>query len=137
MINATSNSAYAPQQLLQTLPPLKTEGSTSKTQSAQSPSFPPAPAPPVFRAVEDVFNLGAETRNLDLSITNLNEPEVAEYLRLTAELLQAGVVGFEDVDVNGRPTRSFVPFEIAEGYTADARPYRGPDTTGAQIDLTA
>lgn len=88
-----------------------------------------------FRAVDDLFDLSAESRNLNLRISNLNEPEIAEYLSLTASLLQAGVVGYEDLDVDGRPTRSFVPFEIADGYTRGARPYRGPDPTGGQINL--
>ena len=137
MATALPNSANLAQQALQSLPPLKTTGPAAQSEVVQTKSLPKPNAVPIFRAVEDVFDLGAETRNIDLSVSNLNEPEIAEYLSLTAKLLQAGVVGFEDLDVNGKPTRSFVPFEIAGGYTEDARPYRGPDRTGQQIDINA
>lgn len=99
-------------------------------------SFPPknlpAPARPsstpdthtVSQAIEDTLDLSDSGRDVLQTLQALDPAERSSYLKHLAHLLQAGVVGTETLEVDGRAYHRFVTTRLADPRLADARSYR-------------
>jgi hypothetical protein len=93
------------------------------------------PSAKVYDAVDNLFDLSVEGRGLLSAADDFSGAELTEYLALTARLLEAGVVGFEDLEVDGRRYRSFVPFEIADPDGRRAKIYRDVSGERSRLNL--
>lgn len=74
-----------------------------------------------FDKVEDFLNLGKSGR---LDIGDLNEDEKKEFLKILASLLQKGIVGYEILEVNGKPEKHFIECEIGDQRIKQAKLYK-------------
>lgn len=75
----------------------------------------------VYDKVDKFFNLGREGR-ADLS--KMNKKEKDEFLKMTADLIKKGVVGFEVLNVNGKPEKHFIETEIGDQRIKGAKLYK-------------
>lgn len=99
-------------------------------QSATTPP-PPTRAPnadgndlKVARAVDLTLDLTRSSRNVLGAILGLNSDELQNFLAVTSELLKAGVVGREVVEVDGQPRETFIDARMADPTLRDAPPWR-------------
>ncbi|MEI7810960.1 MAG: hypothetical protein WCJ01_00895 [Ignavibacteria bacterium] len=74
-----------------------------------------------FQKVDDFLNLGKPDR---LDISNLNPAEKKEFLKMLSTLLKDGVVGYEILDVNGKPEKHYIVTEIGDHRIAKAKLYK-------------
>ena len=93
------------------------------------------PSAKVLDAVDNLFDLSVEGRSLLSTADDFSGAELTEYLALTARLLEAGVVGFEDLKVDGRRYRSFVPFEISDPDGRRAKIYPDPASDQSRLNI--
>ncbi len=63
----------------------------------------------VFARIDKFLNLGRPDR---LEIADLNEEEQKEFLKVLADLLKRGIVGYEILEVNGRPEKHYIVNQI-------------------------
>jgi hypothetical protein len=63
----------------------------------------------VFAKIDKFLNLGRPDR---LEIDDLNEEEQKEFLKVLADLLKRGIVGYEVLEVNGRPEKHYIVNQI-------------------------
>ncbi len=74
----------------------------------------PRPDPvAVFDKIQDVLDLSAQPRDTIGTLYQFRDGNVSEFLSVTAKLLQAGVAGFEVLDINGSPQTTFLEARIA------------------------
>jgi len=73
-----------------------------------------------FNKLNDFLNLGKK-RSFDLS--DLNPKEKDEFLKMLSELLKAGVVGYEILEVNGKPEKHYIVNEIGDSRIKGAKLY--------------
>lgn len=62
-----------------------------------------------FAKIESFLNLGKADR---LDISGLNDAEKEEFLKMLATLLKEGIVGYEIIDVNGKPEKHYIVNQI-------------------------
>lgn len=77
-----------------------------------------------IEAVDVVLDLSRGSRNVLGSVFRLDKDQLQEFLRITAELLQQGIVGTETLEVRGEPYVSYLPDRIADPRLRDAPRYR-------------
>jgi hypothetical protein len=64
-----------------------------------------------FAKLDNFLNLGKKDR---LDTSDLNEEEKKEFLKMLAKLLQEGVVGYEILEVNGKPEKHYIVNQIGD-----------------------
>ena len=79
----------------------------------------------VAGAVDLTLDLTRSSRNVLGAIFGLSTEGLQDFLKITSDLLKAGVVGREVVEVNGQPRETFTDARIADPALRDAPPYRG------------
>jgi hypothetical protein len=73
------------------------------------------------RAADDLFNLGSSLR--PNAWNRLSGFERDTFVSMAAELAQRGVIGFEILEVDGRPYKSFAVNQIGDSRTSHAPLY--------------
>ena len=71
--------------------------------------------------MDNFLNLGKPDR---LDLGGLNEEEKKEFLKMLAELIQIGVVGFEVIEVNGKPEKHYIVNQIGDQRIYGAKLYK-------------
>lgn len=74
-----------------------------------------------FAKLDNFLNLGKRDR---LDITDLNDSEKKEFLKMLATLLQKGIVGYEVLEVNGKPEKHYIVNQIGDQRTYGAKQYK-------------
>jgi len=75
----------------------------------------------VFSQVDRVFNLGNPGR---ADTGNMTPDDRKEFIKIVANLLHKGVVGYEILNVNGRPEKHFIENEIGDTRIKGAKLYK-------------
>lgn len=75
----------------------------------------------VYDKVDKFLNLGDSDR---LDIGELNEAERKEFLKMLSALIKKGIVGYEVLDVNGKPEKHFVDTKIGDKRIYGAKLYK-------------
>ncbi|MBI3124846.1 MAG: hypothetical protein HYZ10_10640 [Ignavibacteriales bacterium] len=78
----------------------------------------------VYDKVDKFLNLGDSDR---LDIGELNEAERKEFLKMLSALIKKGIVGYEVLDVNGKPEKHFVDNQIGDNRLKGAKLYKKKD----------
>lgn len=73
----------------------------------------------VFQKVDDFLNLGKKER---MDISELNDTEKEEYLRMVSKLSNKGVVGYETFEINGQKEKHFLANQIGNKRLYGAKP---------------
>jgi len=74
-----------------------------------------------FSKVEKFLNLGRPDR---LDIDDLNEEEKKEFLKMLSALLKKGIVGYEILEVNGKPEKHYIVNQIGDERLNGAKVYK-------------
>lgn len=91
-----------------------------------------------IEAVDVVLDLSRGARDLLGVVYGLPKDGLHEFLKLSADLLQQGVVGTETLDVRGEPYKSFLPLRIADPRLRDAPLYHHRrNAVASTFDLSA
>jgi hypothetical protein len=77
-----------------------------------------------FKKLDDFLNLGNSDR---LNIDDLNPKEKDEFLKMLADLIKKGVIGYEVLDVNGKPEKHYIDLEIGDKRIYGAKLYKKND----------
>ncbi|MEG8946172.1 hypothetical protein [Rosettibacter firmus] len=75
----------------------------------------------VFDKLDKFLNLGKSNR---LDIDDLNDKEKEEFMKMLAELLKRGIVGYEILEVNGRPEKHYIVNQIGNERIYGAKLYK-------------
>jgi hypothetical protein len=78
----------------------------------------------VADAVDLTLDLTRSSRNLIGAILGLDREELQDFLTITSNLIHAGVVGRETVEVDGRPRETHTDARMADPSLRGAPPYR-------------
>lgn len=78
----------------------------------------------VYDKVDKFLDLGDSDR---LDIGELNEAERKEFLKMLSALIKKGIVGYEVLDVNGKPEKHFVDNQIGDKRLKGAKLYKKKD----------
>ena len=73
------------------------------------------------KAVDRFFNLGSDSRFS--SWDSLSPREKTLFINMVAELAQKGLIGYEVVDIDNRPYKSFATTQIGDTLTSHAPLY--------------
>ncbi|MFH1195755.1 MAG: hypothetical protein V1720_08570 [bacterium] len=74
-----------------------------------------------FAKLDKFLNLGSPDR---LDIDDLNSAEKEEFLKMLTELLKKGVVGYEILEVNGKPEKHYIVNQLGDERIKGAKLYR-------------
>lgn len=74
-----------------------------------------------FNKLDKFLNLGNSNR---LDIDDLNEKEKNEFMKMLSELLKRGVVGYEILEVNGKPEKHYIVNQIGNQRIYGAKLYK-------------
>ena len=74
-----------------------------------------------FSKVEKFLSLGRPDR---LDIDDLNEEEKKEFLKMLSALLKKGIVGYEILEVNGKPEKHYIVNQIGDERLNGAKVYK-------------
>ncbi len=75
----------------------------------------------VFARIDKFLNLGRSDR---LEIDDLNEEEQKEFLKVLADLIKRGIVGYEILEVNGKPEKHYIVNQIGNERLYGAKLYK-------------
>lgn len=75
----------------------------------------------VFNKIDSFLNLGKRDR---LDMSDLNDEEKKEFLKMLAELLKRGIVGYEILEVNGKSEKHYIVNQIGDQRTYGAKLYK-------------
>ncbi len=81
-------------------------------------SFELSSTPKVFDKINNFLNLGKSDR---LDVSDLNSAEREEFLQMLSKLLQAGVVGYEMLEIDGKIEKHFIVNQIGNPRTKGAK----------------
>ena len=77
--------------------------------------------------MDSFLNLGDPGR---VDVGNMSPADKKEFIKIVANLLHKGVVGYEVLDVNGQPEKHFIENEIGDERIKGAKLYNnGKDDT--------
>lgn len=89
-------------------------------------------------AVDVVLDLSSGARDLLGVVYGLPKESLEEFLKLSAALLEQGIVGTETLEVQGEPYKSFVSARMANSHLRDAPIYReGPEIATPAVEFFA
>jgi hypothetical protein len=74
-----------------------------------------------FAKLDSFLNLGKKDR---LDTSDLNEEEKKEFLKMLAKLLQEGIVGYEILEINGKPEKHYIVNQIGDERIKGAKLYK-------------
>ncbi|MBX3006648.1 MAG: hypothetical protein KF816_01345 [Melioribacteraceae bacterium] len=74
-----------------------------------------------FAKLDNFLNLGKKDR---LDTSDLNEEEKKEFLKMLAKLLQEGIVGYEILEINGKPEKHYIVNQIGDERIKGAKLYK-------------
>lgn len=77
-----------------------------------------------FKKIDDFLNLGKPDR---LNTDDLNPEEKQEFLKMLSSLLKQGVVGYEVLEVNGKPEKHYIVNQIGDERIKGAKLYTKND----------
>lgn len=76
-----------------------------------------------LKKLDDFMNLGkAGGRSLDLS--EMNHEEKEEFIKMLTTLIQHGIVGYEVLEIDGKPEKHDILMQIVDPRTRGAKLYR-------------
>lgn len=75
----------------------------------------------VFDKLDKFLNLGRSNR---LDIDDLNDKEKEEFLKMLSELIKRGVIGYEILEVNGKPEKHYIVNQIGNQRIYGAKLYK-------------
>lgn len=75
----------------------------------------------VFDKLDKFLNLGRSNR---LDIDDLNDKEKEEFIKMLSELIKRGVVGYEILEVNGKPEKHYIVNQIGNQRIYGAKLYK-------------
>lgn len=78
----------------------------------------------VYDKVDKFLNLGAKDR---LDFSGLNKEEKKEFLKMVSSLVKNGVVGYEILEVKGKPEKHFLENQIGNERLKGAKLYNKND----------
>lgn len=73
--------------------------------------------------IDNFLNLGKSDR---LDTGDLNDAEKEEFLKILGNLLQKGIVGYEILNVNGKPEKHYIVNEIGDQRLYGKKLYNKP-----------
>ena len=79
-----------------------------------------------FKKLDDFLNLGKPDR---LSADDLNPAEKEEFLKMLAYSLKKGIVGYEILEVNGKPEKHYIVNQIGDDRLKGAKLYNDRNYT--------
>jgi hypothetical protein len=82
----------------------------------------------VFSQVDKFLNLGNPDR---LDLGKMSPADKEEFLKVVANLLKKGVVGYEVLNVNGQPEKHFIENEIGDSRIEGAKLYNNGNDDAA------
>lgn len=74
-----------------------------------------------FDAVNKILDLGNSNRFSEADLDKLNPKEKEEFLKMLAILLKKGVVGYEVLEIKGKPVKYYIVNEIGDTRTYGAK----------------
>ena len=75
----------------------------------------------VYDRIDKFLNLGRPDR---LDVSDLNDAEKEEFLKMLANLLKHGIIGYEILEVNGQPEKHFIVNQIGDERIYGAKLYK-------------
>jgi hypothetical protein len=81
----------------------------------------------VFSQVDNFLNLGSQDR---VDTSKMSPADRKEFLKIVANLLHNGVVGYEVLDVKGQPEKHFIENEIGDQRIKGAKLYKNGKDDG-------
>ena len=75
----------------------------------------------VFNKLDNFMNLGKRDR---FNVSDLNDEEKKEFLKMLSELLKRGIVGYEVLEVNGKPEKHYIVNQIGDQRIYGAKLYK-------------
>lgn len=110
------------------------------TSTLPRPALPPiAPRGPrggsAIGAIDALFDLSAGRRDPFSTLGRLSGEELESFLQMTADLLRAGIVGIETLEVEGQPRETFVSTRAAAPDLRGAPPYVDRRPPGRAFDV--
>jgi len=75
----------------------------------------------VYDRIDKFLNLGRPDR---LDVSDLNDAEKEEFLRMLVNLLKHGIIGYEILEVNGQPEKHFIVNQIGDERIYGAKLYK-------------
>ncbi len=77
-----------------------------------------------FKKIDDFLNLGKPDR---LDTNDLNPAEKEEFLKMLSALLKKGIIGYEVLEVNGKPEKHYIVNQIGDERIKGAKLYKKDD----------
>jgi len=71
-----------------------------------------------FNKLTNFLNLGKKDR---LNIDDLNKEEKQEFLKMLTALIKKGIVGYEILEINGKPEKHYIVNQIGDSRTRNAK----------------
>lgn len=75
----------------------------------------------VYDRIDKFLNLGRPDR---LDVGDLNQAEREEFLKMLSDLIRKGIVGFEVLEVNGKPEKHYIVNQIGNERIYGAKLYK-------------
>ncbi len=94
---------------------------TSKSPESKSDKLEISASGKAFKKIDDFLNLGKPDR---LDTSDLNPAEKEEFLKMLSTLLKKGIVGYEVLEVNGKPEKHFIVNQIGDERIKGAKLYK-------------
>lgn len=77
-----------------------------------------------FNKLNDFMNLGKPGR---LDMSDLSPDEKEEFMKMLAKLLKEGIVGYEIIEVNGKPEKHYLVNQIGDKRLYGKKLYNDPN----------
>ena len=88
-----------------------TKSNDLKSVDKKSDSIDISASSKAFKKIDDFLNLGKADR---LDTSELNPAEKEEFLKMLSTLLKKGIVGYETLEVNGKPEKHYIVNQIGD-----------------------
>jgi hypothetical protein len=94
---------------------------TTKFEAVKKDSVEISNTAKVFDNVDKFMNLSRLDRT---DLRNMNSEEKKEFLKMTADLIQHGIIGYEVLEVNGKPEKHDITLQIGDERLYGAKLYK-------------
>lgn len=91
----------------------------------------------LFDVVDLALDLSEEGRDLMGAVSGLTSEQIGRAGQLLSDLVKQGVVGYEDLDVNGARRRVDVTVRMADPALRNARPWRSAAPAAPRFEAYA
>ncbi|HPN39104.1 MAG TPA: hypothetical protein PL041_11940 [Melioribacteraceae bacterium] len=96
----------------------------SSSQSKKTDKLEISASGKAFKKIDDFLNLGKPDR---LNTDDLNPAEKEEFLKMLSTLLKKGIIGYEILEVNGKPEKHYIVNQIGDERIKGAKLYKKND----------